>query len=237
MILDKLDMEQSLERKEYKKLLPEYQVQLRDLEFKLYQKRIPAVVVYEGLDAAGKGGNIKRLTAKLDPRGYRVIGIQAPTQEEKSHHYLWRFWRGLPKAGHLAIYDRSWYGRVLVERVEGFCSEQEWERAYQEINEFEQNLHNYGMVIVKFWIHITQDEQLRRFEDRKNNPFKQWKLTEEDWRNREKWDQYKEAVEDMLKRTSTLYAPWTIIEGNDKPFARVKTLQTLIKAIDKRLKD
>lgn len=236
MILDKLNMNSKLDRSDYKEQLPLLQVKLRDLEFKLYKKRIPAVIVYQGWDAAGKGGNIKRLIAKLDPRGYRVIGIKAPTQEEKNHHYLWRFWKQVPKAGHITIFDRSWYGRVLVERIEGFCSEKEWERAYQEINEFEENLHNYGTVIVKFWVHITKEEQYRRFKERETNPFKQWKLTDEDWRNREKWDIYKEAVEEMLRRTSTLYAPWTIIEGNDKPFARIKALKTVIEAIENRLK-
>ncbi len=236
MILDKLDMTQKLDRDDYKKQLPELQVKLRDLEFKMYKKRIPAVIVYQGWDAAGKGGSIKRLTAQLDPRGYRVIGIKAPTQEEKNHHYLWRFWNQVPKAGHLTIFDRSWYGRVLVERIEGFCSQREWERAYQEINEFEQNLHNYGTVIVKFWVHITKEEQYRRFKERETNPFKRWKLTDEDWRNREKWDLYQDAVEEMLRRTSTLYAPWTIIEGNDKPFARVKALATTVSAIENRLK-
>jgi polyphosphate kinase 2 (PPK2 family) len=193
--------------------------------------------VYEGWDAAGKGGNIKRITEKLDPRGYEVIPIAAPAGDEKTHHYLWRFWRHLPKAGHLAIFDRSWYGRVMVERVEGFCGEDEWKRAYQEINEFEGQLASFGAVLCKFWLHISKDEQLRRFKERETVEYKRYKLTDEDWRNREKWPLYEQAVEDMLEKTSTTYAPWTIVEGNCKWHARIRTLTTLIDAIEAGLKN
>ena len=194
-------------------------------------------MVYEGWDAGGKGGNIKRVTEKLDPRGYEVFPIAAPKGEDRTHHYLWRFWRRLkpPDEKQILIFDRTWYGRVMVERVEGFCTEEEWKRAYREINEFERQLADFGMILAKFWIHIGQEEQLRRFETRRDISYKAWKLTDEDWRNREKWDQYEAAVEDMLLRTSTLTAPWTIVEGNDKWFARVKTLRTLVELLSKEL--
>lgn len=235
MILDKLDMTLAVDKETYKKKLAELQVKMRELEFAIFNERIPVIVVYEGWDAAGKGGNIKRIVEKLDPRGYSVISIAAPRGDEKTHQYLWRFWKHIPKAGHIAIFDRSWYGRVLVERVEGFCSTEDWKRAYQEINEFEGQLDSFGTVVVKFWINITKEEQQRRFDERQNDPFKNWKLTDEDIRNREKWDVYLEAVEEMLLRTSTHYAPWTIIEGNDKYHARLKTLSTITDAIEAAL--
>ena len=234
-VLETVDLSKALEREEYDRKLAKYQVRLRELEFECHRHRLPLIIAYEGWDAAGKGGNIRRMTAHLDPRGYSVIPIAAPTGDETQHHYLWRFWKHLPKAGHLAIFDRSWYGRVLVERVEGFCTEAEWKRAYQEIREFEQQLANFGTVIVKFWLHISSEEQLRRFEDRKDNDYKQYKLTEEDWRNREKLVPYREAVVDMLRRTSTTYAPWTIVEGDCKWWARVKTLRTTCEAIERGL--
>jgi len=193
------------------------------------------VILYEGWDAAGKGGNIRRLVQNLDPRGYEVIPIAAPNDIEKAHHYLWRFWTQLPKAGHIALFDRSWYGRVLVERVEGFCSEAQWKRAYREINEMEQHMVHFGAVIVKFWLHVDKDEQLRRFKQRQKTAAKRWKITAEDWRNREKWDLYKTAIEEMITRTSTPFAPWTVVESNCKWYARVKTLETVIEAIEKRL--
>ena len=189
-----------------------------------YIQRRPVIFAYEGWDAAGKGGNIRRLVRKLDPRGYEVIPVAAPEGPEKTHHHLWRFWRALPKAGHFAIFDRTWYGRVLVERIEGFATPGEWGRAYREINEFEQELTDYGAILFKFWMHISNEEQLQRFEARQNTPEKQWKITDEDWRNREKWDAYWEAVSDMIERTSTVQAPWTIVEGNNKLHARAKTL-------------
>jgi polyphosphate kinase 2 (PPK2 family) len=236
-ILDHVDLSKRLTKQRYIKQLKDAQVRLRELEFQMYHQRLPVVVVYEGWDAAGKGGNIKRITEKLDPRGYEVIPIAAPAGDEKTHHYLWRFWRHLPKAGHLAIFDRSWYGRVMVERVEGFCGEDEWKRAYQEINEFEGQLASFGAVLCKFWLHISKDEQLRRFKEREMVEYKRYKLTDEDWRNREKWPLYEQAVEDMLEKTSTTYAPWTIVEGNCKWHARIRTLTTLIDAIEAGLKN
>jgi polyphosphate:AMP phosphotransferase len=231
-ILDRVDLSLSLPRDEYEEQVKALQTKLWQLEHELYLGRIPAVIVYCGWDAAGKGGNIRRLTGSLDPRGYEVVPIAAPTVEEKAHHYLWRFWRQLPKAGHITIFDRSWYGRVMVERVEGFCTEDEWKRAYREINEFERQLAEYGTVLVKFWLHIDPDEQLRRFREREQTADKQWKITTEDWRNREKWDHYKVAVTDMLRRTSTTYAPWTILEANDKLHARIKALKTVAAALE-----
>lgn len=228
-MLETIDLTQSLTREEYNAQLVNYQLQLRQLAYKLYEEKRTLVVVFEGWDAAGKGGNIKRITEKLDPRGYEVFPIAAPQGEDRTHHYLWRFWRRLkpPDEKQVLIFDRTWYGRVLVERVEGFCAQAEWKRAYREINEFERQLVDFGMIIAKFWIHISREEQLQRFEFRKRTPYKSWKLTDEDWRNRDKWPQYEEAVEDMLLRTSTVTAPWTIVEGNDKYYARVKTLRTL----------
>jgi len=194
-------------------------------------------VLYEGWDAAGKGGNIRRVTQMLDPRGYEVLPIAAPAGEDKTHHYLYRFWRRLeaPEEKQILIFDRSWYGRVLVERVEGFCTEAEWRRAYREINEFERQLVDFGMILVKFWIHISQDEQLRRFEARKDNPYKAWKLTDEDWRNRKKWGEYEAAVEEMLLKTSTITAPWTVVPGNSKWVARVEALRTLTTTVRQKL--
>ncbi|MBN1179395.1 MAG: hypothetical protein JXD18_09300, partial [Anaerolineae bacterium] len=229
-MLETIDLSKSLTREEYAHSLVQYQLQLRELAYQLYVQKRTLVMVYEGWDAAGKGGAIKRVTEKLDPRGYEVFSIAAPQGEDATHHYLWRFWRRLkpPDEKQVLIFDRSWYGRVMVERIEGFCSETEWKRAYREINEFERQLVDHGMIIAKFWLHISSDEQLRRFEMRQMTPYKSWKLTDEDWRNRQRWEQYEQAVEDMLLRTSTLTAPWTIIPGNDKWFARVKTLRTLV---------
>lgn len=171
----------------------------------------------------------------MDPRGFVVNPICAPNDIEKVHHYLWRFWKTMPKAGHIAIYDRTWYGRVMVERIEGFCTEQEWKRAYREINDMEKDLADAGAIVLKFWMHIDKEEQARRFSERQENPKKQWKITEEDWRNREKWDAYEKAVNEMLIRTSTPYAPWIVVEGNDKRFARIKVLETVADAIEKRI--
>jgi polyphosphate kinase 2 (PPK2 family) len=210
-----------------------YQLQLRQLAYQLYVQKRTLVAVYEGWDAAGKGGNIKRVTEKLDPRGYEVFPIAAPKGEDATHHYLWRFWRRLrpPDEKQILIFDRSWYGRVMVERIEGLCTEAEWKRAYREINEFERQLVDFGMILAKFWIHISAEEQLRRFNQREATPYKAWKLSGEDWHNRAKWDAYEEAVNDMLLKTSTATAPWTVVEGNDKWFARVKTLHTLVEVL------
>ena len=234
-VLDRLDLNLSLSREEYDDKLDKLQKKLFRLEHELYVERIPAVIAYEGIDAGGKGGNIKRITRGLDPRGYEVVPIAAPTKEEKSHHYLWRFWREVPKAGHITIFDRTWYGRVLVERVEGFCGQSDWKRAYREINEFERQLTEFGTVIVKFWLQISQEEQLRRFEARQNTPEKTWKITDEDWRNRKKWVEYKTAIVEMLNRTSTTYAPWTILESDCKLYARIKALQTVADALEDAL--
>jgi polyphosphate kinase 2 (PPK2 family) len=233
-ILDRVDLSLSLTREEYQQQLDELQERLFQLEHELYVARVPAAIVYQGWDASGKGGNIKRLTRGLDPRGYQVIPVGVPTAEEKAHHYLWRFWN-VPKAGHITIFDRSWYGRVLVERVEGLCARAEWQRAYREINEFEQQLANFGTIIVKFWLQIDRDEQLRRFQAREQTPHKRWKISPEDWRNREKWDQYELAVVEMLQRTSTTYAPWTILEANCKLYARIKALRTVAEALQSAL--
>jgi polyphosphate kinase 2 (PPK2 family) len=236
-MLETIDLSQRLTREEYVQGLLRYQLQLRELAYQLYVQKRTLVVVYEGWDAGGKGGNIKRVTEKLDPRGYEVFSIAAPSGEDKTHHYLWRFWRRLkpPDEKQVLIFDRTWYGRVMVERIEGFCTEEEWNRAYREINEFERQLVDFGMIVTKFWIHISLDEQLRRFEMRRDTEYKAWKLTDEDWRNRARWDAYEEAVNDMLLRTSTATAPWTIVEGNDKWFARVKTLRTLVGVLSKEL--
>ncbi|MEW6735466.1 MAG: phosphate--AMP phosphotransferase [Acidobacteriota bacterium] len=231
-----IDLTKKLAQENYEQELERLQDRFRDLEHQIYISRIPVVIVYEGWDAAGKGGNIKRLTQKLDPRGYEVIPVAAPTAEEKAHHYLWRFWRNVPKAGHITIFDRSWYGRVLVERVEEFCKIHEWQRAYREINEFEHSLTSFGTVLVKFWLHIDAEEQLRRFTERQQLVHKNWKITEEDWRNREKWSHYEQAIADMIQRTSTTYAPWTIVESVDKLYARIKALRTIVQAIEAALK-
>ena len=226
--LDRVDTTLSLSLDEYNKTLPKLQAEVRRLQHLCYVCRTPVVIAYEGWDAAGKGGNIRRLTRDLDPRGYEVVPIASPQGEERTHHYLWRFWRELPKAGHFAIFDRSWYGRVMVERIEGFATPDEWTSAYREINEFEAQLVEFGVVLIKFWLHISKDEQLKRFKDRQENPHKQWKITDEDWRNRERWDAYWLAVSDMIEQTSTVGAPWTIVEANDKRHARVRSLKEVV---------
>ena len=233
--LKRVELSLRLDRDEYRKLLDKRQKRIGELHDEIYRRRIPVVIVYEGWDAGGKGGNIRRLTEEMDPRGYEVIPIAAPNDVEKAHHYLWRFWTEFPKAGHLTIFDRSWYGRVLVERVEGFCTEADWNRAYGEINEMEENFWNFGAVVIKFWLQIDKDEQMNRFKAREKDPAKQWKLNEEDWRNREKWDLYEEATEEMFLRTHTPFAPWTIIEGNCKRYARIKALDVVIAAIEARI--
>ncbi len=226
-LLDQLDLSRTLEHDEYQTALKRLQGELNELAWTAYKQRRTTVLVFEGADAGGKGGAIRRITAAVDARLYRAIPVAAPTDEEKAHHYLWRFWRHIPRAGQMIIYDRSWYGRVLVERVEGFANDAEWRRAYNEINEFEEQLVEHGAILLKFWLQVSEDEQLKRFEDRAQTPYKQYKITAEDWRNREKWPQYKAAVNEMVARTSTEHAPWSLIEGNDKPYARIKVLQTL----------
>jgi polyphosphate kinase 2 (PPK2 family) len=232
-LLENVDVGKKLAEKQYWKGIARQQLRLRQLQFKIYERQIPVLALFEGWDAAGKGGAIKRVSETLEPRGYTVSSFSAPRGEEKTHHYLWRFWRVLPRAGHLGIFDRSYYGRVLVERVEGLISEDEWRRAFREINEFEAHQRSFGMVIVKFWLHLSKEEQLRRFKDRERDPFRSYKLTAEDWRNRAKWDHYLLAVEEMLVRTSTPDAPWTVVEANDKFHARVKVVKALADAIAK----
>ncbi|MGK7922028.1 MAG: polyphosphate:AMP phosphotransferase [Trichodesmium sp.] len=234
--LAQVDLTQCLSPKQYKKSLNEQQELLSKLQLEIYNHQIPVLIIFEGWDAAGKGGAIKRLTDNLDPRSYIVNSFAAPTEVEKAYHYLWRFWKSLPEAGKIGIFDRSWYGRVLVERVEKFATELEWQSAYREINEFEEQLTTAGYVLVKFWLHISPEEQLRRFTERKDDPFKQYKLTEEDWRNREKWQVYEVAVNQMIQRTSTPTAPWTLIAGDNKRYARVKVIQTVTEAINYQLK-
>ena len=234
-MLGTVDMTLTLDNADYKARLISNQVALSQLGYQVYVQQRPVVILFEGWDAAGKGGAIKRITEKLDPRGYVVHPIAAPQGDDKTHHYLWRFWRRLPEAGQIAIFDRSWYGRVMVERVEGFCNEAAWKRAYREINQFESQLVDFGAILFKFWLNITKDEQLRRFEDRSSDKLRSWKLTAEDWRNREKWDVYETAVNEMLLKTSTLHAPWTIVEGNDKRYARVKVLNTIVERLSKEL--
>lgn len=235
-VLSQVDLSQAITDKEvYRRQLISNQVLLSQLGYQVYVQKRPVIMVFEGWDAAGKGGAIKRLTERSDPRGYVVYPIAAPKGDDATHHYLWRFWRRLPDKGQIAIFDRSWYGRVMVERIEGFCTEEEWRRAYREINQFERQLADFGTILLKFWFHISKEEQLARFQSRRLTPYKAWKLTDEDWRNRQKWDQYEQAVEDMLFKTSTITAPWTIIEGNNKWHARVKVLSTVVDTLQAAL--
>ncbi len=234
-ILSRVDLTKSLARKEYKKRLHKLQDRIERLHGELYRRKIPVVIGFEGWDAGGKGGAIKRLTEKMDPRGYVVHPTSSPNDIERAHHYLWRFWSAMPKSGHITIFDRTWYGRVMVERIEGFCTQEEWKRAYQEINDMERNLTDSGAVVVKFWMQIDKDEQERRFKARQEDPGKRWKITDEDWRNREKWEFYEKAVNEMLIKTSTPSAPWVVVEGNCKYYARIKVLETVVNAIEKKL--
>jgi polyphosphate kinase 2 (PPK2 family) len=234
-VLSGLDMSQHLSKPDYKKKLKECQARLNLLHRQALKKKISTIMMFEGPDAAGKGGAIRRVTAALDARHYQVLPIAAPTDEERAHHYLWRFWRHLSRAGRINIFDRSWYGRVLVERVEGFAAEDEWKRAFAEINEFEEQLTDHGILLLKYWVHITKDEQLERFKAREQTPHKRWKLTEEDWRNREKWDDYEWAVNDIVEHTSTHSAPWVLVEGNDKRFSRIKVISTFCDRLEAML--
>lgn len=233
--LSEVKMDKSLTDEEYAAKLEKYQTRLFELQNRCYQKKIPVIIAYEGWDAGGKGGNIKRVANALDPRGYEVKPIAAPEPSELARHYLWRFWTRLEKDGHFTIFDRTWYGRVMVEPIEKLTPQERVDMAYQEINEFEHQLTEWGAVVIKFWINIDKDEQYRRFKEREETPSKQWKITEEDWRNREKWDEYEKAVDRMVELTSTNFAPWTIIEGNDKKYARIKALKTICKRLEDRL--
>ncbi len=234
-VLGSLELSQALEKKTYNQELEKYQGKLNKLSRAAYARKISSLLVFEGWDAGGKGGAIRRLVHAMDARHYRVIPVAAPTDEENAHHYLWRFWRHIPRGGMVTIYDRSWYGRVLVERIEGFARDDEWMRAYSEINDFEEELTDHGIVLMKYWLHISQEEQLARFKEREKIAYKKYKITEEDYRNRERWDDYETSVNDMVTRTSTEYAPWHLVESNDKRFARVKVLKTYCEALEKRL--
>ena len=236
-VLSSLDMSQYLTKSDYKKQLKACQARLNLLHRKALKKKISTILLFEGPDAAGKGGAIRRVTRALDARHYQVIPIAAPTDEERAHHYLWRFWRHQSRAGRITIFDRSWYGRVLVERVEGFATEEDWKRAFAEINEFEEQLTDHGILLLKFWEHITKDEQLERFKAREQTPHQRWKLTEEDWRNREKWEDYEWAVNDIVEHTSTHSAPWVLVEGNDKRFSRIKVISTFCDRLEAMLSE
>jgi len=235
LVLSSLDLGKKLPKKDYVQKRDELQARLNLLYRQARDQKVSTALVFEGWDAGGKGGAIRRITPALDARDYQVIQIAAPTDEEKAHHYLWRFWRHLSRSGRFMIFDRSWYGRVLVERVEGFATELEWRRAYAEINDFERQLVDHGIVLVKFWLHISPEEQERRFHARAEVPYKRWKLTDEDWRNREKRDRYEVAVNDMIERTSTGISPWVLVEGEDKRYARVKVLQSVCDGLERAL--
>lgn len=234
-VLDHVDLTRKLSPNEYDRALANLQAKLGRLAWAAHEKQISMVMTFEGWDAAGKGSAIRRVTQAIDPRLYRVVGIAAPTDEERAQHYLWRFWRHLPRAGFMTLFDRSWYGRVLVERVEGFATAPEWSRAYHEINAFEEQLTDHGIVLAKFWLHLSPAEQLRRFKERETVAYKRYKITAEDWRNREKWDAYQLAVDDMVVKCSTDYAPWTLVAGNDKRFARIQILKTVVRRLEAAL--
>jgi polyphosphate:AMP phosphotransferase len=234
-VLSALKLDLHLSDKAYKQELSELQGRLSVLARHPAFKKRSLVLAFEGADAAGKGGAIRRISAALDARQFQIIPVAAPTEEEAAQPHLWRFWRKLPRQGHISIFDRTWYGRVLVERVEGFCSEQDWQRAYSEINDFEHELVEYGVIVIKFWLQISQEEQLKRFKEREQISFKRFKITQEDWRNREKWDAYQQAISDMVERTSTGEVPWTLVEANNKNYARIKILRTLCERLDEEL--
>ncbi len=233
--LGKVPLKKSLKQKSYNEQLEEQQARLQDLAWHAYRKKRSLVALFEGWDAAGKGSAIRRVTAAIDPRLYKLVQIAAPNDLEKSHHYLWRFWQHLQRDGRATLFDRSWYGRVLVERVEGFASAGEWQRAYTEINEFEAELVDHGSIVAKFWLHISPEEQLERFRAREKEPYKNYKITDEDWRNRDRWSDYEEAVNQMVSLTDTLHAPWTLVPGNDKRYARVHILKQLCKQLEAAL--
>ncbi len=235
LLIRSLDLAQRLEREEYRELLDKYQGRFARLVGSKAFRRHSLVLAFEGSDAAGKGGAIRRVTGALDARLYQIVPVAAPTEEERAQPYLWRFWRHVPGHSGIAIFDRTWFGRVLVERVEGFCSEADWMRAYDEINEFEEQLVGNGTILCKFWLQISKDEQLKRFQEREKTGFKRFKITEDDWRNRDRWEDYERAVAEMVDRTSTSLAPWNLVEANDKWFARVKVLRTICEALEKAL--
>jgi polyphosphate:AMP phosphotransferase len=235
-VLNTADYKRALSRKEYEKKLEKFQAEINLLTRHKSMRGRSVIMVFEGMDAAGKGSTIRRVTRAMDARFYHVIPVAAPSEEERAQPYLWRFWRHIPRHGHAMIFDRSWYGRVLVERVEGYCDEAGWMRAYHEINEFEEQLVDNGAIVLKFWLAITPREQLRRFNERKNTPYKRFKITADDWRNRKKWPAYERAVSDMIERTSTDIAPWNVIASDDKLWSRVEVLKCLCKTLDERLR-
>lgn len=236
-VLDSVDLSSTVSGADYKQELAELQLKLGELAWQARARKTSCVAVFEGWDAAGKGSAIRRVTQAIDPRLFRLLQYAAPSDEERSHHYLWRFWRQLERDGTSTLFDRSWYGRVLVERIEGFATQQQWQRSYSEINSFEEQLADHGSVVMKFWIHISPQEQLQRFELRQNTPHKQHKITEEDWRNRDQWDQYVTAVHDMVSKTSTDFAPWTLVAGNCKRYARLQILRTYCQRLEQALKE
>jgi len=236
-IMDGLDLSLSLEKKQYKEKLAYYKARLAHLHQKAVRQKTSTTLVFEGPDAGGKGGSIRQFTGALDARYYKVYPFAAPTDIENAHHYLWRFWNCVPRAGRMTIFDRSWYGRVLVERIEGFAGDDEWRRAFAEINEFEDQLIEHGVVLAKFWMHISKDEQLRRFKAREVTPHKRWKLCDEDWRNREKWDDYALAAHEMIQQTSVQNSPWILVENENKLFGRIKVIKTLCDALEKAVGD
>ncbi len=233
--LSEVDLEHAVKNEEYDERLKSEKKKLQELHSLLYREKLPIVAAFEGWDASGKGGAIRRLSWSLDPRGFAVSSIAGPTADELAHHYLWRFWNKLPKNGHISVFDRSWYGRVMVERIEGYTPEERWSQAFDEINEFEKELTDWGAIVLKFWIQVDKQTQLDRFMARQEDPEKRYKITDEDWRNRAKWELYEEAVDEMIAKTSTELAPWIIVEGNDKKFARLRVIKEFRKAIEKRL--
>lgn len=235
--LSKLKLNKKMDKTTYKKEKNKYQKRLMSLQRKIVDEHLGVILAFEGVDAAGKGGAIKRLTSELDPRGIAVHPISAPKPHEMRYHYMQRFWRKIPQYGQIGVFDRSWYGRVLVERIEGFATNIEWKRAYDEINHFEKLLTDDHYIVLKFWIQISKEEQLERFEERQNDPLKSWKITDEDWRNREKWKQYKTAAEEMLRKTDQDNAPWIVVEGNNKRYARIKVLKNTVKHVEDYLKE
>jgi polyphosphate:AMP phosphotransferase len=236
-IMDGLDLSKSLNKKTYKKELAFYKAKLAGLHQKAVRQKISTTLVFEGPDAGGKGGSIRQITNALDARYYKVYPFAAPTDIENAHHYLWRFWNCVPRAGRMTIFDRSWYGRVLVERVEQFAGDDEWRRAFAEINDFEDQLIEHGVILLKFWMHIDKDEQLRRFKAREETPHKRWKLCDEDWRNREKWDEYALATHEMIQQTSVQNSPWILVENQNKHYGRIKVLKSVCDALEKVVGD
>jgi polyphosphate kinase 2 (PPK2 family) len=226
-------MTRTLDEGTYEQKLLKYQGKLNFLARRLYKEERSMILVFEGPDAAGKGGAIRRLTAAMDARDYQVIAVAAPTDEEQAQPYLWRFWRQLPRLGRVTIFDRSWYGRVLVERIEGFCTPDDWQRGYVEINAFEEQLTDFGILVLKFWLAITPEEQFSRFQDRQTTPYKHYKLTEEDWRNRDKWHAYEVAACEAIEKTNTTAAPWVLVEANNKDWARIKVLKTVVRTLER----